>query len=208
MTRKLKALGLAFVAVLAFGALSATAASAASFHSEVEHTIIDGAQPVAEDDVFTVNAGTVKCTSATYTGTQSTATNETVTVTPSYSGCTAFGFVNAPIDVNGCTYTFNAANDDLIITCPEGKTITVTAFNCHVDVGSQTIGTGISYHNGGSGKTRDVTATANLSGLTYTQTSKTFPGCTNGTFTNGTYKGSGTVTGTNTAGEQIGIWKS
>ena len=208
MIRKFKTLGLAFVAVLAFGALSASAASAAGFHSEVSHTILDGAQPVAEDDVRTVNAGTTKCTSITYVGTMSAATTESFTLTPAHSGCTAFGFINAPIDTNGCTYTFNASNDDMIVTCPEGKTITITAFNCHVSIGSQTIGSGISFHTGGSGKTRDITLTLNLSGTKYTQASKSFPGCTNGTFSNGTYKGSITITGTNTAGEQVGIWDS
>jgi len=206
MTRKLKTLGLAFVAVLAFGALSATAASAAtSFHSEQAHTILDGAQPVAEDDVFTVKAGTVKCTSATYSGTTSSATTTTVTVTPAYSGCTAFGFVSTPIDVNGCTYTFNATNDDLVISCA-GSPITVTAFNCYVKVGSQTASTGISYSTAGSGTSRDVTAKANITGLKYSQESKSFPGCTGGSFEDGKYVGSGTVTGTNTTGGAVGIW--
>jgi hypothetical protein len=207
MTRKLKALGLAFVAVLAFGALSATAASAAtSFHSEQAHTIIDGTQPVAEDDVFTVKAGTVKCTSATYSGTTEAATTTTVKVTPAYSGCTAFGFVSTPVDVPaGCTYTFNATNDDLAIACT-GSPITVTAFNCHVKVGTQTATSGISYSTAGSGTARDVTVKANITGLKYTQESKSFPGCTNGTFEDGKYVGSGTVTGTNTAGGAVGIW--
>jgi hypothetical protein len=53
-----------------------------------------------------------------------------------------------------------------------------------------------------------VTATANLSGIKYTQESKSFPGCANGTFTNGTHKGSATVVGTNTTGEAVGIWNS
>lgn len=208
MTRKLKALGLAFVAVLAMGALSASAASAASFHSEAAHTILSGEQPTGTNDVFTTNAGTVTCQNATYSGTTSSATTSTVTVTPSYSGCTAFGFVNATIDVNGCTYTFNAGNDDLIITC-SGNPITVTAFNCHVKVASQEATAGISYDNAGSGTSRDVTATANITGLKYTQESKSFPGCTNGSFTNGTYKGAGTVKGSNTAGtESVGIWQT
>jgi hypothetical protein len=206
MTRKLKALGMALFAVMAMGAFSASMASA-NFHSESSHTIIDGKQPVAEDDVFTVNAGTVKCTEASYSGTQNATTTSAVSVVPKYTGCTAFGFVNAPIDVVDCEYEFTATTTTLHIRNVPNKTckITVTAFNCHVSLGAQTL-TGITYDNAGSEKTRDVTATANISNIKYTQESKSFPGCTNGTFTNGTYKGSGTVTGTNTAGEQVGIW--
>ena len=207
MIRNIKALGLAFVAVLAFGALLAPAAPAASFHSEASHTILDGAMPVAEDDVTTYNAGTWKCTSATYSGTTASATNESITVAPTWSGCTAFGFVSVPIDVNGCTYTFNA-NGSTTIDCPPGSAITTTAFNCHIKVGSQTFASGITYDNAGSGSSRDVTATAKISGLKYTQESKSFPGCTNGTFTNGTHVGSATFVGTNTTGGQVGIWQS
>jgi hypothetical protein len=205
MTRKLKALGLVFVAVLALGALSATAASAASFHYEQTHTMITGGQPHGEDDIWTVNAGTVKCQSSYYTGTTSSATTETFTVTPEYGLCSAFGFINVPIDVNGCTYTFNVSGF-FNISCLSGE-ITVTAFNCHVKIGTQTF-LGGSYDNSGSGKSRDVTATLKLSGLKYTQESKSFPGCTKGSFINGTFSSSATFVGTNTFGEQIGIWKS
>jgi hypothetical protein len=44
MNRKLKALGLAFVALLALTGLS-SAAIAAEFHSETAHTSISGEQP-------------------------------------------------------------------------------------------------------------------------------------------------------------------
>jgi len=46
-----------------------------------------------------------------------------------------------------------------------------------------------------------------VSGIKYTQDSKSFPGCTNGTFTNGTFVGEGLARGQNTTGEQVGIWK-
>ena len=202
MTPKLKALGLAFVAVLALGALSATAASAAEFHSEAAHTILDGSQPVGEDDVWTFNAGTVKCTSATYSGTQSSATTASLSVKPTYSGCTAFGFVNTPVHWE-CVLFFNGSRLVWWFCIIE-----VTAFNCTVKVAPQELPNGVTYDNAGSGTSRDITATFNLSGIKYTQESKAFPGCTNGTFTNGTYKGSATITGTNTTGSAVGIWSS
>ncbi|HEX7280182.1 MAG TPA: hypothetical protein VF255_11245 [Solirubrobacterales bacterium] len=214
MIRNIKALGLAVFAVMALGAFSAATASAEKlFHSEVAHTEVRGEQHSTED-TFTVNAGTVRCSHATYTGTQSTATASTQTVAPTYSGCKAFGFVNTTIDPNGCGYVFSlsgtpvsgAAPGGVTIECPAGQVITVTAFNCWVTVGPQTRATGITYTNLGAGKTRDVTVDVNLTGLTYTQHSKSFPGCTNGTFNNGTYTGAATVRGFDTAGEQVGVW--
>lgn len=207
MNRKIKALGMAFAAVLVVGAFSAASASA-EFHSEVDHTTITASQPTTVDDVFTVKAGTVKCKSATYTGTSTTKTSEDITVTPAYAECTAFGFVSTAIDVNGCTYTFTTTEtQQLHILCPEGKAITVTAFNCWVHVGAQTA-SGITYTNEGSGSARDVTVDASITGMTYTQTSKSFPGCSNGTFTDGKYVGGATVKGTDTNGNPVGIWKT
>jgi hypothetical protein len=217
MNRKLKALGLALIAVAAM-AFSASAAMAAEFHSEATHTILSGSQ--VGEDKFKVNAGTVTCGEATYSGTQATATAETQTVTPTYSECKAFGFVNTTIDVNGCTYTFNANNSGITITC-SGSPITVTAFNCWVTVGSQTINSGVTYTNEvtkdkvgeelvATENTRDVKVSVNLTGITYTQHSKSFPGCsTNGgnPRSDGTYEGAATVRGFNTEGTQVGVWK-
>jgi hypothetical protein len=206
MNRKLKALGMAIAAVMAFAAFAGSA-SAAEFHSEVEHTGISGSR--IGTDVFTVNAGTWKCTELTYSGTQSTGvTSSEITVIPKWGGCTAFGFIGATIDVNGCDYRFTPnANPYLHIVCPT-KTIEVTTPNCIVTVGSQTVNSGVTYTNGGAGATRDVTVKLGLSGLTYTQLNKAFPNCTGGagTFTNGTYSGEATVKGANTAGVQVGIW--
>jgi hypothetical protein len=204
MNRKLKALGLTVVALMAAMALSVSAASAAEFHSEVAHTSLSGSQ--IGTDVFTVNAGTVKCTEATYTGTQSAETAKTVKVLPKYSGCTAFSFVNTTIDVNGCEYEFSGENTDVnIVNC--ATPITVTAFNCWVTVGAQSGLKSVTYTNEGSGTSRDVKVKVAITGIKYTQHSKSFPGCSSGTFTNGSYTGEATVKGANTAGEQVGIWR-
>jgi hypothetical protein len=216
MNRKLKGLGLMFVALLALAGFSSSA-MATEFHSETAHTIIKGEQPEGSNDVFTVNAGKVTCTSATYAGTTSAVTTPEVTVTPTYTGCTAFGFVNTTIDVpggnvaaganGGCDYRFtpSTASSQLHIICGAGEVINVTAFNCWVTIGSQTTG-GITYTNSGAGTARDVTVNANISGIVYTQHSKSFPGCSNGTFSNGTYVGKGTVKGQTTTGAAVGIW--
>jgi hypothetical protein len=207
MIRKVKALSLAFVAVIAMSALSASAASAEFFHSEASHTLLDGSQ--LGTDVFTTNAGTVSCEEATYSGTQSAATVKSITVFPKYSKCTAFGFVSATIDVPaGCGYTFTPTEPNRIhIVGCNTTPITVTAFNCWVTVKDQTPAGTVHYHTGGSGTTHDITVTVNLTGITYTQHNKSFPFCGGGagTFNNGKYTGEATVEGTDTLENHVGI---
>jgi hypothetical protein len=210
MNRKLKTLGVAFASVIAMAVFAGSAsATLALFHSETGHTEIKGEQE--GQDVFTTNTGSVQCKTVTYTGTASTGTPTELDVAPTFSGCSTFGFVNMPIDTNGCHYKFKSHPTTppvLHILCPTAP-ITITAFNCYVTIGSQTVSHGISYTNKGAGTTRDITVDVNISseeGLTYTQHSKSFPGCSNGTFTNGTYTGLTTVKATNTAGTQVGIW--
>jgi hypothetical protein len=205
------------IAIVAAAAFSAAAAVAGEFHSEIAHTGITGSQPVAEDDFFTFKAGTVRCERAHYSGTTSSATTSEITVTPTYTLCTAFGFVNTTIDVpsginGGCDYRYTPLDfgeqPELHIVCGAGEAITITAFNCHVKIGSQTVSSGITYSNNWSsaGWGRDFSAVGNVTGLKYTQESKSFPGCTNGTFEDGKYVGSATLEGRTTTTVQVGIW--
>jgi len=60
--------------------------------------------------------------------------------------------------------------------------------------------------NEGSGTSRDIKINLSVSGMGYTQLSKSFPGCTNGTFANGTYNGAATVQGSK-EGKAVGIWR-
>ncbi|HEX7278112.1 MAG TPA: hypothetical protein VF255_00685 [Solirubrobacterales bacterium] len=193
--------------VVALGALTGTAAVAADFHSEVAHTEYIGEQHASED-TWTFNAGTVRCSHVTWEGTETVATTTTLTLTPTTSGCKAFGFVNTAID-HRCSLTLHTKSGTSTagtetIECPQYETI--TAFNCWVTIGPQGPLTGVTYTNQGAGTSRDITIDFNTTGIEYTQHSKSFPGCTNGTFKNGTHQGSLTLKGFNTAHEQVGIW--
>jgi hypothetical protein len=204
MKVKLKRTGITFVAVIAALSMSAAAAQAAEFHSEASHTIVNGTQ--IGEAVLTVNAGTVKCKQFTTSATQSSATVTTIANTGSFSECSAFGFINTTIDVNGCQLEANANTGEVnVVSCP--TPLTITAFNCWITIGEQTGLKTVTYSNEGSGKTRSIRVKTNVSGIKYTQDSKSFPGCTNGTFTNGTFVGEGQAKGQNTTGEQVGIWK-
>jgi archaellum component FlaF (FlaF/FlaG flagellin family) len=207
--KNLKILGLALVAVFAMSAVVASGASALSpaFTSEGSPTILTGSQEGS--DVFTTHGGTVTCTTATYEGTQTGTESSETEVTPTYSGCTAFGFVNVPIDVNGCKYVFTA-NQSMHIVCPAEKSIEVTAPGCTVTVGTQTP-TGpntIEYTNIGAGTTMEVTLDVSLSGIHYIEHNKgSFPTCSfpTETTTNGTYSGHAKVTGETAAHVHTGI---
>src|ERR1700742_319279 len=106
--KKILALCLALSAMVVVGALSAGSASAAAgeidlaCHTGADSCFLFGEQTTT--NVFTVSGGTVKCTSAKFTGegtggtTATTVVSKevdwafhTVTVHPEYSGCTAFG---------------------------------------------------------------------------------------------------------------------
>jgi hypothetical protein len=200
MIGKLKMLGVLVAAMMAFAAAPASAEPL--FHSEAEHTLGSGSQ--VGEMTFTVNAGTVKCKKVTGTGTMTAKTTTEVSSTPTFSECTAFGFVNATIDTNGCSNLITA-DIEVHLVCPAGKTMQVTAFNCWVSVGPQSA-TSMEYVNTGSGSSRTILAREEGTGIHYVQTSKSFPGCTNGTFTNGTAKGEVLTKGTDTAGNPVGIW--
>jgi hypothetical protein len=221
MTRNLKVLGLALVAALAMSAVAASAASATpfEFHSEASSTVLTGSQEGT--DVFTTDAGTVSCGEANYIGSQSAATTTTVSVLPTYSNCTAFGFISVPIVVNGCEYLFHAGTASTTgeppvthyegtadVVCPAGKVIEVKAPGCTVTVGSQTGLQKVTYTNKEGGGFEDVTVDVNMTGIKYEEHNKgLFPTCANNTVpkSNGTYTGAATVTG-DAGGGQVNIW--
>ena len=176
-------------------------APAAEFHAgDSPHTLWSGSE--VGTDIFTVKAGTVNCNEITYAGTTTVATTTTLDLSPSFKGCTGFGFVNTTIDPNGCSYRLHTGKEGsstqgTSIVCPEGKEgIVVTAFNCWVTIPPQSGLKTVTYTNGEG----DITVDFNLAGVKYTQTSKSFPGCTNGTFTDGKYVGTTTLQATDTAG--------
>jgi hypothetical protein len=190
MNRKLKTLGLALVAVLAMG-ISAASASAAEFHSESTSTLLTGTQ--VNQHTFTSNAGTVHCTTATFSGTtSSTSTTQTSQeLTPSYSGCTNTTFGGATVDVGTCKYRLNAGGTADVTGCAAAGLL-VTAPGCTIAVKNQSGLSKVTYKTIGAGTTREIEATLNITGITYTQSGFL---CSSGTFSNGTLSGTAKVTG-------------
>jgi hypothetical protein len=213
MNRHLKALALAALAVFAMAAVSASAAQAApKFTSEIEKTTLHGVQ--STKNVFTPEGGfgSVECTGATFEGTSTGVKNgtvfetATVTVHPTYTGCTAFG-LNATVTTTGCNYVLKAAGT-VEVECEAGKVISINvgALGCTLTIGAQTPGTPtVDYTNNGKvGKEADVLVTATVGGVAYTRTAGGF-GCP--ATGKATYTGSVTTKGYTSAAHttQVGI---
>jgi hypothetical protein len=234
MTRNLKVFGLVAVAALAIAAMTASAASATVtpfwFRSDAGATGVtklDAVQDTGTTDVFTVDAGEISCTETTLTGEFTGPTATTITLHPTYGGCTFHG-LSATIDVNHCGYLFHTDNRTEAGT-PGGKydvetdvecehsneDITVTQISagvtkCIVHVEQQSLGTGIVLTNAGNAanNTEDITADVNFNNIKYTQTEGSGAGkcATTTTTSNGTYVGKETITGKNANNEATNIW--
>jgi hypothetical protein len=217
MTRSLKTLGLALVAVLALTAIAASSASAFTTF-EAPEAGTEAFKGIQSGTVtFHIENGSITCSGGTFRGMTTTGAHAEIATSDSnatsgaevgtkgieYSGCKFLGIIGFAINNNGCQYNFHAVTGKVDIVPPSGtcasEGITFEAAGCKTHIKSQTGLTGVTYTNGGSGTGRTMTVTPNISGIHYTADA----GCpVSGTFTNGTYTGStitfGGTTNTNT----------
>lgn len=157
MNRTLKALGLAFIAVVAMSAFgAATSQAVPKFTCSAYPCTATGTNTIGGEK-FTTEAGSVECDShflveavrnhgEPATDLHGPAT--TVTVTANYThgdGCTAFGFLGAHVTMNTCDYIFHATErvsagvykHHVDVNCPTGGGITIVAATCEATVGAQ-----------------------------------------------------------------------
>ena len=169
---------------------------------------------------FKLHGGETKCTTAKFTGTLSSGSSSSISVAPTYSGCTFAGLA-AIIHMNGCIYQYNinpiAGNTTgtMDIVCPFGKEVTITAPSagtpkCIVHIPPQTGLVAVTAFNLGSTTTREVTVNFAISNLKYSQTtgtSETGNCATADNTTGGTYTGKDILTGENALGTaHIGVF--
>jgi hypothetical protein len=201
--KNIKILGLALIAMCAMSSVAASSALAVEFHAEEAPVGIMASQTTAQ--VFTANAGPISCKEASFTGESANAVTPELRIFAEYNNCTFLGVANVKVNMGGCHYVFHAGGtvDVVGATCATNP-ISFSAEGCTVTVGPQNGLGPIKYVNKGAGKTRDVEVEANVSGIKYTQTGI---GCVlQGTFANGTYKGSARTIGRNEGIEQQGVW--
>jgi len=196
MIRNLKVLGLALGAVLALGALTASAAMAVpQFTASTYPAQVTGSNTKGSE-VFTTEAGKVECDSH-FLSTSQAAASSTLTVAPKYSNCDAF-FLSATVDTEGCTYVFHATElvsagvykHHVDVVCPAGQSIKIVAGGgqCNAEIKGQTGLTSVKTTNLAGGT---VTVQPEVTKVAYTVTKDGF-GCPfNGTGnkTDGTYTG-------------------
>jgi len=170
MIRNYKVFGLAVVAMLALGAFVAQGASADPLTCEglaSGSTCFTSGDQDGGTHKFVSAGGSVTCTEAIFTGSGAVGTSGAVaeqTINSVYNKCSAFGFAEAHVKTNGCTYTFTTPTKvsagvvtwdpstnslgepteaQLHLVCDTGKSIEITptffgASVCTEFVGSQT----------------------------------------------------------------------
>jgi hypothetical protein len=225
MTRKLKSVGIAFIAVLAMSAVVASAAHATNtnIHTAKASAVVTGDGPLAGVvNVFTVTNGSGKNLNTRCEGTNTfkgalvggtTTTSETLTLTAVYKNCNIAGSESA-VQMNGCDFLFHSNSTTLTtfstdIVCPIGQEITeVSPAGCTIHIPPQNGLTTVTLTNTGAvgSETRDMDANLNLTGIKYTITA----GCpltpVTLTTTDGTYKEELTITAETAAGVSVGIF--
>ncbi len=181
MTRKLKTLGLASVAVAAMSMATASLTQAAQLHATSNQNIVVTGHQHAGENVFQLTTSLaedkgpkVKCAQATFEGTAQTqggsqVTGDELTATPILSGCTAFG-QNATVKLNGCHFAATGAGQpaktmvlDGVCTTA-GKQIEIQTAICQVKIPAQTTGGHVTLANV-AGSPHSVTAQITVNSL-------------------------------------------
>lgn len=197
MTGKFRNLGLALIAVLALGTVGASAALATetpeftagkSTVASAQKLILQGSSTATQtQDMF---GSSTSCTSSALTGTVSVPSS-TVTLTPSYAGCTAFGTFPSTVITNGCDYLFhvekteegvNAYLSSVDIVCPAGKAIEINIYlsgkdegtpSCLLKMGSQSGLKSVTFKVD-AGTPDDITLGGTIEKIAMTQTRNSF----------------------------------
>jgi hypothetical protein len=202
MISKIKALGLAFVAIAAMSAMAASAAQAGSFDVGAQPAVVSGHDEMGQNHVLTLlktgtgQAFTTECeTSWVEATTQGTQNVNEVTATATYGGLCPFGPTGlaSQVRLNGCKYTLtgagsgaNTATVDITgCTNANGITITIAGAACQLRIPAQN---GLS-HVVGTTVGQEVTLAATVTGITVHQSGVGCPDGNNHLGTNASFQG-------------------
>ena len=153
--RTLQRLGALIVVAFTLSAIGAAAASAAHFTASATGELEGSA---LETQVWTINAGQIKCSTAKTTGKIVSTMSVEQEVETKYSGCTAFGFASVHISNERWLWTANGTAH-----LKNTVVIDLTMGGCQTSFGPQTVGT-ISFSNSGS----NTIVTPHVTGMSYT----------------------------------------
>lgn len=179
MTRYMKALGLAVLAILAMGALTAQGASAEKaqeFHSDGSWTVGTGASTGKMK--LTIGAvGSVEC-NATFEDqsggvekSANTYVSDMLTVTPRFTECT-FGGQPATFNVNHCAFVLDSDTTEgnpeggehanVEIECAVSDKIQIHTINCTVTIVSQLVKHAIQFEPDTSTSVKGIVSAKNI----------------------------------------------
>jgi hypothetical protein len=195
MIRNLKVLALAVGALLALTAMMASAATAAQYTASSYPATATGSNTKGSE-VFNTEGGKVECDSHFVTHALGEASS-TITATPTYTNCEAFGFLSATVNTEECSYVFHVSgssptfSNTVDVVCPAGQSIKVTASTCKAEIKGQTGLSSVAASNSGS----SVLVKPNVSKIAYTVTQDGFlcPFGGTGNKTDGSYTGEVTI---------------
>jgi hypothetical protein len=215
MTRTLKALALALVAIFAMSALAASAAQAVPVFWTAEHAKIK-ISPDTGNDLFVTKFGTATCSEWTAKATLETPNLVLTAENVEYKNChtTAMKFPTT-VNMNGCQYLFTVLteedathfNGEVHLVCPANKEVIITVTSagktiCKFLVPEQTWD-GVSYLNSETaGVAKIITGTIDTKKVkdTYTGTL-----CGTGAETTAEYRGNFLMHAENLAGKAIDL---
>ncbi|HEY2717108.1 MAG TPA: hypothetical protein VGI73_12885 [Solirubrobacterales bacterium] len=202
--RKLEILALTLAAA---GAISAVTASSAFSNYNIAGQGAGGSvvasQVSTDKNKFVTDVGSVTCSVAKFEGHQSTETGLTLTVHPTYGGCSLAGFVSTTVSTTSCSYRFETPETEpvhanITILCSTGTSILIkeSLTGCEVSVPAQGSLSTVSFVNSAP----NVAIKAEVTGITYTDNGKC-PNTREGhTSSTGSYSGSSVAAGFTSSG--------
>jgi len=190
MIRRYKAFGLVLMALVALGAVAAQGASASPLTvSGVAKVFITGTTHEGGPKHVLTSTTSVECKVAHYSGSAAVVGGQVneITLTPTYTECSAFGFATAHVKTNECHYTLTTptkiktgevtwGKEQIHVLCTGGKKIEITPTSfgvsvCTQFIDSQTPTAGhLVARNAGTATAMDLTDEATVEGITYTGT--------------------------------------
>jgi len=209
MTHKLKGFGLVLAAAVALFAVSASTASALKYTAS-SYPVTGTAESPLGNDTFKTEAGTVECKSH-FEGSLGAA-QSTLTVKAKYTNCRAFGFLEATVNMAGCSYEFTTPAETSVdnyaasmhVRCG-AEPITITSGTCKLTIGEQSpTGTVAGTNNTAAG---DISVKAAVTGIKYSVTQDGFgcPFAGTGAKTGATYTQDQSVTVKSTNGATLDL---
>jgi hypothetical protein len=190
--------GVAVLAAFAVMAVSASGAQAINWTAASYPALISGEQSSPSSTSFGFeDSTTAKCATIGLAG-ELTAASSSLSLTSGYSECTAFGFSEATIAPETCSFVLKPTSGSgdsfsgtVDISCTESKKIIIIGGNCEVKIGGQTALGTVSYKTNTAATPDEIEATFSITTLAY-EKAKDNSGCPltgTGSKSNGTLSG-------------------